>query len=143
MERLTKDDFIGYADVCDLCDENKFVQIYYRLKEYENTGLTPSEIEHLVKELSISVKHTSVEIGQTVYVLRKNYKYDRNYNTVIVHSILECKVTKKQIKTVASFTVKSNNDYYGTFRENSIGKTVFFTKEEAENYAKRKKYKIE
>lgn len=72
-----------------------------------------------------------VEIGQTVWVVRKAYNYAEDKEQ---YEIIECKVHKKTIKKKYTFSVRGEHYYVGTFTKNSIGKTVFFSKEEAENY---------
>ena len=72
-----------------------------------------------------------VEIGQTVWVVRKTYSYSENKEQ---YEIIECKVHKKTIKKKYTFSVRGGRYYTGTFTKNSIGKTVFFSEEEAKNY---------
>ena len=72
-----------------------------------------------------------VEVGQTVWVIRKKYNYTKQ---VMQYEIVECKVHKKTIKKKYTFSVRGERYYTGTFTKNSIGKTVFFSEEEAKNY---------
>lgn len=76
-----------------------------------------------------------VEIGQTVWVISRDY-HD-------IYSIKECYVHKKQIRTRYTFSVRGRYCYCGTFTKNSIGKTVFFSKETAIESLKGKEYKLE
>lgn len=76
-----------------------------------------------------------VEIGQTVWVISRNY-HD-------IYSIKECHVHKKQIGARYTFSVRGRYYYCGTFTKNSIGKTVFFSKETAIESLKGKEYKLE
>ena len=96
---------------------------YYR--ERFNEGL----IEAFKEYTSMTVP--DVEIGQTVWVVRKTYNYSENKEQ---YEIIECKVHKKTIKKKYTFSVRSEHYYIGTFTKNSIGKTVFFSEEEAKKY---------
>lgn len=75
-----------------------------------------------------------VEIGQTVWIVRKGYK-DK-------YEIRKCQVHKKQIRNRYTFSVQSCW-YNGTFTKNSIGKTVFFSKESAIDSLNSKEYEVE
>ena len=75
-----------------------------------------------------------VEIGQTVWIV------SQEYNRI---KIRECHVHKKQIRAKYTFSVRNRKYYYGTFTKNSIGKTVFFSKEDAIESIKNKKYEYE
>lgn len=72
-----------------------------------------------------------VEIGQTVWVIKQDYSYAKQK---MEYKIIECRVHKKTIKKKYTFSVRGEHYYVGTFTKNSIGRTVFFSKEEAENY---------
>lgn len=72
-----------------------------------------------------------VEIGQTVWVVRKTYSCSENKEQ---YEIIECKVHKKTIKKKYTFSVRGGRYYTGTFTKNSIGKTIFFSEEEAKEY---------
>lgn len=76
-----------------------------------------------------------VEIGQTVWVISRDY-HD-------IYSIKECHVHKKQIRARYTFSVRGRHYYCGTFTKNSIGKTVFFSKEAAIESVNGKEYKLE
>lgn len=96
------------------------------LGQCEDTGLTPDEIIQ-------PHKLTQIEVGQTVYVLTLYGCNDIE--------IIECCVNRKTIKNFYAFSVAGRyaNDYRynGTFRESSVGKTVFLTREEAEKTLKK------
>lgn len=79
----------------------------------------------------ISMTVPDVEVGQTVWVIRKEYSCVLQKMKT---EIIECRVHKKTIKKKYTFSVRGEHYYVGTFTKNSIGKTVFFSKEEAENY---------
>jgi len=93
-----------------------------RLREYEDTGLTPEDI----LKLHITC---GIEIGDTVYVLTK-------YLSSLKPEIIEAKVIRKTVKTRKTFSVEGyyqNDNYYkGTFVDKSVGRTVFLSREEAE-----------
>ena len=86
--------------------------------------------ESLKKAFDIYISTTvpDIKVGQTVWVIRKDYNYDKQK---MEYEILKCKVHKKTIKSKYTFSVRGEYDYGGTFTKNSIGKTVFFTEEEA------------
>lgn len=107
----------------ELCSMQK--KIYQKLGEYEDTGLTPEEIKQLHKL-------TQIEVGQTVYVLTRYGCNDLE--------IIECRVNRKTIISCYTFSVTgryaNGNCYKGTFRESSVGKTIFLTRDEAEKVLK-------
>lgn len=74
-----------------------------------------------------------VEVGQTVWVIRKEYSCALQKMKT---EIIECKVHKKTIKKKYTFSVRGKKYYVGTFTKNSIGKTVFFSEEEAKKHIK-------
>jgi len=59
------------------------------------------------------------------------------------NTIKECHVHKKQIRARYTFSVRGRHCYCGTFTKNSIGKTVFFSKEAAIKSLNEKEYKLE
>lgn len=65
----------------------------------------------------------------------------RDYHDI--YSIKECHVHKKQIRARYTFSVRGRHYYCGIFTKNSIGKTVFFSKETAIESLKGKEYKLE
>lgn len=88
-----------------------------------------------IDELLQFLSDPDVEIGQTVWVINRDY-HD-------VYSIKECHVYKKQIRARYTFSVRGRHCYCGTFTKNSIGKTVFFSKEAAIESLKGKEYELE
>ena len=83
-----------------------------------------------------------VDVGQTVFVItdgnwnKESQKYDK--------CIIKGYVHKKTIKKRYTFSVrKKNNDGHfwcgGTYTVNSIGKTVFFTEEDAKKALEKEK----
>lgn len=75
----------------------------------------------------------NVKIGQTVWVVKGDYSCEKERR---VFDVIECVVSKKTIKKRYNFTVTGEHYYIGTFTKSSIGKTVFFTEEEAKKKAK-------
>lgn len=76
----------------------------------------------------------SVQVNDTVYVITK-------YSVGSNEEVVECKVTKMTYKNKFTFSVKghysNDNIYKANFVENSIGKNVFLSKEEAEKLISR------
>lgn len=101
---------------------------YYR-------GFFNEDLKAAFKEYA-SMTVPDVEIGQTVWVIREKYNLDTQK---IEHKIIECKVHKKTIKKKYTFSVRGAGYYTGTFTKNSIGKTVFFSEEDANNYLSKRK----
>lgn len=96
-------------------------EIYEKLAKYEDTGFEPDEIEKLHKSCAL-------EVGQDVYVLTQ-YSSHRDYE------VIKCRINRKTVKRRNTFSVSghyANGNYYnGTFVENSIGRNVFVSEEEA------------
>ena len=93
-----------------------------------------SDIGSLVVAIERFAENTvpDVEVGQTVYVITDGVWDDKLHKCD--KTILECFVHKKTIKKRYTFSVRSHekgNWYNGTFTINSIGKTVFFSREDA------------
>lgn len=84
----------------------------------------------------VSTTVPDVEVGQTVWVITDGI-YDWN-NEKYPKIIKQCFVHKKTIKKKYTFSVREVKGYYcGTFTKNSIGKTVFFSEEEANKHLKK------
>lgn len=117
------------VDIDDLLDfllnkrELKIGDDYYRDSFDEDLKKAFSEY--------VSMTVPDVEVGQNVWVIRKKYNCTEQK---MEHEIIECKVHKKTIKTKYTFSVRGDRYYTGTFTKNSIGKTVFFSEEEAKEY---------
>lgn len=151
MERLT---FEG--NFCEIarCKEVKCPydtdcsqkQVWERLKAYEDTGLTPEEVERSKLEIEAGcVKAIARTYGIDINRLRKFAEADRAGRVVV----LPCKrgdelwtYCNHPVKRVYSFTVSDvstlngrtvlNTLGLGTIRPEDIGKTVFLAREEAE-----------
>jgi hypothetical protein len=88
----------------------------------------------------ISTVVPDVEVGQHVFVITDG-KWD---STTQSHpkEVIECVVHRKTIKTKYTFSVRGHNhgNYYnGNFTLSSIGKTVFFTEEDAKKALEKEK----
>ena len=126
------------------------MEIYWRLKAYEDTGLTPAEVHSMYSEWNAMMSVLN-SIG-SYDRLRELAEADKDGRVVVLpckvgdtiyfahaHSILWYKVTgyemgKASISQVHSKHVDKETGltFNFTFRPGSIGKTVFFTREEAE-----------
>ena len=160
MERLTKRLPDGKAVMdCDSCEQKKDKQCTFyecraslikRLAAYEDTGLTPAEVHSMYSEWNAMMSVLN-SIG-SYDRLRELAEADKDGRVVVLpckvgdtiyfahaHSILWYKVTgyemgKASISQVHSKHVDKETGltFNFTFRPGSIGKTVFFTREEAE-----------
>lgn len=72
-----------------------------------------------------------VKIGQTVWVISKYYSLEEQK---LKYKIIKSEVCKITIKSRYNFSVRGEHNYRGTFTKGSIGKTVFFSEEDAKNY---------
>ena len=110
--------------------------LYARLKEYENTGLEPEEIANLLCE-AISLKK---ELDEYTTAKRKGHLlilpcgvgdtlWDRNLEpwNVISVEYFSKKVTR--VRCVSPVTAVKNTFSIG---KRSLGKTIFLSREEAE-----------
>lgn len=120
--------------------------LYGRLKAYEDTGLTPEEVERSKLEIEAGcVKAIARTYGININRLRKFAEADRDGRVVV----LPCRqgdelwtYCNHPVNRVYSFTVSDvstlngrtvlNTLGLGTIRPEDIGKTVFLTREEAE-----------
>lgn len=130
MDRLTKhwgDNYVAtklnYDFLWEMPKEDfeHFEEIIKKLAKYEDTGFEPEEIEKLHKSCAL-------EVGQDVYVLTQ-YSSRRDYE------VIKCRINRKTVKRRNTFSVSghyANGNYYnGTFVENSIGRNVFVSEEDA------------
>jgi hypothetical protein len=76
----------------------------------------------------IALTIPDVQVGQKVWAVTKDYNYELQK---VQFFIKECHVIRIQIKKRMSFSVKGDSYYFATFTKNSIGKTIFFTEEDA------------
>ena len=130
MNRLTKhwgENFVPTKiDLLNLTDVDNetwkgLQDIFVKLALYEDTGFEPNEIEKLHNT-------SKIDVGQTVYVITR-------YSPCQPYEIIKCKVNRKTVRTRSTFTVTgyyANGHWYNsTFVDNSVGKKVFFTKDES------------
>ena len=152
MERLT---FEG--NFCDIarCKEVKCPydtacsqkQVWERLKAYEDTGLTPEEVERSKLEIEAGcVKAIARTYGIDINRLRKFAEADRDGRVIVlpcevghaaywVHNgiITDCHINRIQVNRKGVFLCLKNKKSHGAFRvDTCLGKTVFLTREEAE-----------
>ena len=148
MERLTfEGNFCDIAQCRDsACKQDGTCtqkEVWKRLKAYEDTGLTPAEVSALIKDWSD--RCTIVGECGGIDRVRELAEADKDGRVVV----LPCRQGDElwtycdhPIKRVYSFTVSDvstmngrtvlNTLGLGTIRPEDIGKTVFFTREEAE-----------
>lgn len=106
--------------------------LYGRLKAYEDTGLTPEEVERSKLEIEAGcVKAIARMYGIDINRLRKVAEADRDGRVVVK----PCKVYETDGVRVYEHTVREV--IYETaggpaFDKNAIGKSIFLTREEAE-----------
>ena len=152
MERLT---FEG--NFCEIaqCKEVKCPydtacsqkQVWERLKAYEDTGLTPEEVERSKLEIEAGcVKAIARTYGIDINRLRKFAEADRDGRVIVlpcevghaaywVHNgiITDCHINRIQVNRKGVFLCLKNKKSHGAFRvDTCLGKTVFLTREEAE-----------
>lgn len=106
--------------------------LYGRLKAYEDTGLTPEEVERSKLEIEAGcVKAIARTYGININRLRKFAEADRDGRIII----LPCKVYETDGVMVYEHAVREV--IYETaggpaFDKNAIGKSIFLTRAEAE-----------
>lgn len=103
------------------------MEFYWRLKDYEDTGLTPQEIA--------SMRNTLGNIGATVYVLLQDgaIYYPETNGWYISEEFIGA------ISRAGFWLGKPEDGVYVS--DDRIGKTVFFTREEAEQALRKEKVK--
>lgn len=104
-----------------------FAEIRARLKQYEDTGLTPEEVMIYAKSRTEGrVLELPCQIGATVYELRRKYEdyRGRKYD----HSLTGCSNFRRFIRSDEIYVAPkccTKSDF------NWLGKTVFLSEEEA------------
>ena len=111
---------------------------YIAIRTYKNndSGLLVGDLQRIESLFDDYLKTNykpDVDVGDIVYTVSSTY-----YG----YEIHECRVTRKTIKARESFSVNGEYPYSATFTKNSIGKTVFFTLNDAINSVKNLKYKV-
>ena len=120
-----------------MVDINDLMQ-YIATRTYKNndSGLLVGDLQR-IKSLFDDYLEANckpdVDVGDIVYTVSSTY---------CGYEIHECRVTRKTIKTRESFSVNGEYPYSATFTKNSIGKTVFFTLNDAIDAMSDKKYKV-
>ena len=109
-----------YGKECNMynvCYERK---MYEKLRDYEELDETGRLVE------------LPCNCGSTVYIKTR-------YSKIQPYEIIECKVRNmsfyedgKSVRFSCRGRYKNGNNYQGTFKNSSMGKTVFLTLEEAE-----------
>lgn len=161
MERLTEkhylaeDHYMKCSDTChgdmDCIDCPAFDQFVERLAAYEDTGLTPEEIKAPLTEplfLRVAAKALGVEadhlrelaeadkagrcvvlpcrVGEKIYYLNGKYIIEVD---VVGYKVDE---TGAWLFIGETYNPETNRAYHCDLETERIGKTVFFTREEAE-----------
>ena len=149
MERMTfEGNFCDIAQCREIpcpyngaCSQRK---VWERLKAYEDTGLTPEEVERSKLEIEAGcVKAIARTYGIDINRLRKLAEADRDGRVVVlpckvgdtVYFALLGRIIEKQVFSIVSFSNSTRIYCGGTseyFRPEDIGKTFFLTREEAE-----------
>ena len=163
MERLTfEGNFCDIAQCSEapggsFCEDGACSQkkVWERLKAYEDTGLTPEEVERSKLEIEAGcVKAIARTYGIDINRLRKFAEADRDGRVVVlpckvgdmVYAIVQVfgrggvyhKITEKKITGIGGNTmnkvwmVNRENCLEDRFSPSEFGKTVFLTREEAE-----------
>ena len=143
MARLTDYEVVGgHVHVFPTGDID---QAMMRLAAYEDAGLTPSDVHSLWGEWNAMMSALN-SIGGGYERLRQLAEADKDRRLVVlpckvgdtvywVHGavITECKVYRVQKNRKGLYICLKSNVSHGAFRADlSIGKTVFLTREEAE-----------
>ncbi len=121
-----------YGSGCKIKDCPFETAVCERLAAYEDTGLTPEEVERSKLEIEAGcVKAIARTYGIDINRLRKFAEADRDGRVVV----LPCKVYETDGVRVYEHTVREA--IYETaggpaFDKNAIGKSIFLSREEAE-----------
>lgn len=147
MERLTFDgNFCDISQCRELlcphggsCTQRK---VWERLKAYEDLGLEPEDYKRALNA-DIIVRAAAGALGVAAERLRELTEADKDGRVVVlpckvgdtVYFALLGRIIEKRVFSIVSFS-NSNRIYCGGtseyFRPEDIGKTFFFTREEAE-----------
>lgn len=156
MDRLTFDgNFCDIAQCRELpcqhggsCTQRK---VWEKLKAYEDTGLTPEEVNDAVVGSKLLAKSQLVSaFGVAAERLRELAEAEKDGRLMVlpckvgdtVYFALLGRVIEKQVFSIVSFSNSTRIYCGGTseyFRPEDIGKTFFFTREEAEKALEAKK----
>lgn len=158
MERLTEKHYLGtdhYMKCSGNCNVDmdcidcpSFDRLIERLAAYEDTGLTPGEIKSMQEEHFSGLE--MAKLHSALMELKKYQEADKDGRLVV----LPCKVgdglwtfCSHPVEQVYSFTVTDistlngrtmlNTSRCGVIDARDVGKTVFLTREEAEEALRR------
>lgn len=119
MERLTQQNSTYYEKAIK------------QLQEYENTGLTPAEIEQLQKENAELKARLEKSVELPCRVGDKVYRKSRFSDTIVEAIVTDIIINRFGITYKAKIQISEFH-----FNDNELCKTVFLTKEEAEQALK-------
>lgn len=147
MERLTFDgNFCDIARCRELpCPYNNACtqrQVWEKLKAYEDLGLEPEDYKRALSA-DIMVRVAAGALGVAAERLRELTEADKDGRVVVlpckvgdtVYFALLGRIVEKRVFSIVSFSNSTRIYCDGTseyFRPEDIGKTFFFTREEAE-----------
>ena len=150
MERLTipdvrVDEHTTRRSVIDVAAVREHaMEFYCRLKAYEDTGLTPEEVERSKLEIEAGcVKAIARMYGIDINRLRKVAEADRDGRVVVkpckvgdkLYRVFAGEIFEHRVGSMKYFAIQGRWDIetypFCPCVESSIGKTVFFTSEEA------------
>lgn len=147
MERLTFD-----GNFCDISQCRELLcphggsctqrEVWERLKAYEDLGFEPEEYKRAMNA-DIIVRAAAVALGVAAERLRELTEADKDGRVVVlpckvgdtVYFALLGRIVEKRVFSIVSFSNSTRIYCDGTseyFRPEDIGKTFFFTREEAE-----------
>lgn len=161
MERLTfEGNFCEIAQCkevkCPYDTDCSQKQVWERLKQYEDTGLTPKEVTALGKLFDYALKESKTLTEQLTLLkhIRELAEADRDGRCVVlpckvgdtIYAIVQVfggdgvyhKITEKKITGIGGNTmnkvwmVNRENSLEDRFSPSEFGRTVFLTREEAE-----------
>ena len=118
----------------DVDDLMQYIAI--RTNKNNDSGILVGDLQRIK---SLFDDYLEANCKPDVYVWDIVYTVSSTYYGYEIH---ECRVTRKTIKARESFSVNGEYPYSATFTKNSIGKTVFFTLNDAINSVKNRKYKV-
>ena len=124
------------------------MDFYWRLKAYEDTGLTPDEIKSMQGEHFSGLE--MAKLHSALMELKKYQEADKDGRLVVlpckvgdtVYFALLGRIIEKQVFSIVSFSNSTRIYCDGTseyFRPEDIGKTFFLTREAADRALEAKK----
>lgn len=146
MERLTfEGNFCDIArcgyPTCPYKDGCSQKQVWERLKQYEDTGLSPIACEESAK-IEKGLSKGGYSISRMVELICADQEgrvivlpCEVGHAAYWVHNdiITDCRINRIQVNRKGVFLCLKSNKSHGAFRvDTCLGKTVFLTREEAE-----------